>query len=70
MKIQAVILWVEVKMGAAWSAETSVFYHIITQCHNPEDHDLSNLNIVYAIFPEVVSMILSEAILHHHLLHS
>jgi hypothetical protein len=49
MKIQVVVFWVvtpcsdvadTLKIEAAWSFESLVYYHIATQCQNPDDHDL------------------------------
>jgi hypothetical protein len=35
------------KMEAARSSETLVFYHITTWYHNPEDHDLILVRLLY-----------------------
>jgi len=56
--IKAVVLWVMTpcsvvtgasnfnpKMGSALSSEVTVFYHITTRHHNPQDH---NSNIIPA----------------------
>jgi len=29
------------KMEAAWTSETFISYHSMTQCHNPEELDLN-----------------------------
>jgi hypothetical protein len=55
MKVQVVVFLVvaqcsvastyTIKMDAARSSKTMVSYHITPQCHNPEDHDFSGINL-------------------------
>jgi hypothetical protein len=43
----------EVKMEATWPFKMLVSFHIITQCYNPEDH---NLNFVTDMINIIISL--------------